>query len=144
MAFLFDTNAISEAMRPRPNGDYVQWLRQLPREEQFTSSIVVGEMYAGAYASAATGKWLDRIEKFVLPSVTVLNFDLSTAHEYGRIRAQLRKVGQVIDEADMKIAATAVQHGLTLVTANVAHFRRVASLSIHNFSPGSGSETHQR
>jgi tRNA(fMet)-specific endonuclease VapC len=139
--FLFDTNAISEAMRPRPNDDYVEWLSQLPREEQFTSSVVVGEMYAGAYASKAQAKWLDRIENQVLPATTVLNFDVPSAHEYGRIRALLRQSGQAIDEADMMIAATALRHDLTLVTANVSHFSRVPGLSIRGFTPGARPPT---
>ena len=137
MAYLFDTNAVSEAMRPRPNEEYVEWLGELPREDQFTSSVVIGEMFAGAYASQATAKWLSRIENFVLPSMTVLDFDVATAHEYGKVRALLRKSGRVIDEADMMIAATALRHGLTLVTANVAHFSRVPGLSIRRFTPGS-------
>ncbi len=139
MAYLFDTNAISEAMRPRPSEEYVAWLTGLPREEQFTSSVVVGEMFAGAYASSTTAKWLSRIENFVLPSMTVLNFDVATAHEYGKVRAFLRKSGQVIDEADMMIAATALRHDLTLVTANVSHFSRVPGLSIRSFTPGSAA-----
>jgi predicted nucleic acid-binding protein len=137
VAYLFDTNAVSEAMRPRPNEEYVQWLGQLPREEQFTSSVVIGEMFAGAYASQATAKWLDRIENNVLPAMTVLSFDIPTAHEYGKVRALLRKSGRVIDEADMMIAATALRHDLTLVTANVSHFSRVPGLSIRSFTPGS-------
>ena len=136
MAFLFDTNAISEAMRPRPNDVYVEWLRQLPREEQFTSSVVVGELYAGAYASPATAKWLGRIEQMVLPAMTVLVFDLPTAHQYGRIRAELRRTGKLVDEADMMIAATALHHDLILVTANIKHFERIAGLTIRGFSPG--------
>jgi tRNA(fMet)-specific endonuclease VapC len=136
VAYLFDTNAVSEAMRPRPNKEYVDWLGELPREEQFTSSVVIGEMFAGAYASPATAKWLSRIETLVLPSMTVLNFDVATAHEYGKVRALLRKSGQVIDEADMMIAATALRHDLTLVTANVAHFSRVSGLTIRSFTPG--------
>ena len=104
MAYLFDTNAVSEAMRPGPNKEYVDWLGGLPREEQFTSSVVIGEMFAGAYASPATAKWLSRIETLVLPSMTVLNFDVATAHEYGKVRALLRKSGQVIDEAVGELA----------------------------------------
>lgn len=137
MAYLFDTNAVSEAMRPRPNEDYVEWLGQLAREEQFTSSVVIGEMYAGAYASKATTKWLSRIENNVLPAMTVLSFDVATAHEYGKLRALLRKSGQPIDEADLMIAATALRHDLVLATANVAHFSRVPGLSIRSFTPGS-------
>ncbi|MBI2568034.1 MAG: PIN domain-containing protein [Candidatus Schekmanbacteria bacterium] len=136
MPYLFDTIAISEAMRPRPNEAYVEWLRHLPREDQFTCTVVIGEMYAGAYASQAPAKWLERIEKMVLPAMTVLSFDLPTAHEYGRMRAVLRRAGRLIEEADMMIAATAVHHGLILVTANVSHFSAVPELSVRGFSPG--------
>jgi predicted nucleic acid-binding protein len=38
MAYLFDTDAISELLRPRPFPDYVAWLSTVPREEQFTSA----------------------------------------------------------------------------------------------------------
>jgi tRNA(fMet)-specific endonuclease VapC len=135
--YLFDTNAISEALRPRPNEDYVMWLAELPREEQYTSSVVIGEMYAGAYACKAAAKWLERIEQRVLPTMTVLSFDITTAQAYGKIRAHLRQSGQLIDEADMMIAATALRHDLTIVTANVSHFTRIPGLSIHSFTPGS-------
>ena len=137
MAFLFDTNAISEVMRPRPNEGYIAWIRSLPRDEQFTSSVVIGEMYAGAYSSKATAKWLDRIERLVLPAITVLYFDLATAREYGRIRGELRQAGRMIDEADLMIAATAIRHRLTLVTANISHFERVHGLSLRSFEQGS-------
>lgn len=143
MPYLFDTNAVSEAMRQRPNEDYVEWLAQLPREEQFTSSVVIGEMVAGAYASRATAKWLARIENNVLRAMTVLSFDVAAAHEYGKVRALLRKSGLVIDEADMMIAATALRHDLTLVTANVSHMSRVPDLSIRSFTPGSTVPLHE-
>ena len=37
MAFLFDTDAISEVLKPRPAAGYVKWLASVPRGEQFTS-----------------------------------------------------------------------------------------------------------
>ena len=52
MAFLFDTDAISEVLKPRPLPAYVAWLRAIPRAEQFTSAVVVGELFKGAYRSA--------------------------------------------------------------------------------------------
>jgi len=62
MAFLFDTDAISELLRPRPAAKYVKWLMEIPREEQFTSSIVIGELYKGAYRSQACEHHLSNIE----------------------------------------------------------------------------------
>ena len=42
MAYLFDTDAISEVLKPRPAAGYATWLAAIPREEQFTSAVVVG------------------------------------------------------------------------------------------------------
>ena len=52
MAFLFDTDAISEVLKRRPLPAYVAWLRTVPRVEQFTSAVVIGELFKGAYRSA--------------------------------------------------------------------------------------------
>ena len=54
MAYLFDTDAISELLKPRPLAAYVKWLSAVPREEQFTSAVVIGELYKGAYRSHMT------------------------------------------------------------------------------------------
>lgn len=49
MAFLFDTDAISELLRPNPATQYIQWLLGVQREDQFTSAVVIGELYKGAF-----------------------------------------------------------------------------------------------
>ena len=72
MAFLFDTDAISELLRPRPAMAYINWLMKVSREEQFTSAVVIGELYKGAYRSQARERHLTNIEQRVLPAVTVL------------------------------------------------------------------------
>jgi predicted nucleic acid-binding protein len=136
MSYLFDTNAISEAMRPRPNADFVSWLCSLPREEQFTSILVIAELYVGAFRSQASQKWLERIEQDVLPSLTVLDFDLECARRYGELRADLEQRGTPIGETDCQIAATALRYKLVVVTANTKHFQRVEGLDIRPFTPG--------
>ena len=50
MAYLFDTDAISEVLKPRPPAGYVRWLASIPREEQFTSAVVVGELFKERFA----------------------------------------------------------------------------------------------
>ncbi|MBT4497002.1 MAG: type II toxin-antitoxin system VapC family toxin [Gemmatimonadetes bacterium] len=132
MAFLFDTDAISELLRPRPLIGYIEWLQKRPREEQFTSSVVIGELYKGAYRSSARERHLDNIKKRVLPAVTVLPYDVATARVYGKIRAQLEETGQVLADADLQIAATALYHDLELVTGNLRHFSRIEQLRIND------------
>jgi predicted nucleic acid-binding protein len=131
MAYLFDTDAISELLRKRPISSYVKWLLEIPREEQFTSSIVIGELYKGAYRSKAKEQHLINIEKRVLPSVTVLPYDLGCAKVFGHIRAYLEETGNIIPDADIQIAATAIYHGLELVTGNLMHFECIERLKIN-------------
>jgi predicted nucleic acid-binding protein len=132
MAFLFDTDAISELLRRRPAKAYVKWLKRVSREEQFTSAVVIGELYKGAYRSQSPEKHLTNIEQRILPAVTVLPYDVGTAKIFGRIRAHLEETGAILPDADLQIAATALRHGLELVTANIRHFRRIAGLKINS------------
>jgi len=131
MAYLFDTDAISELLRPHPTAKYVQWLMSVPREEQFTSSVVIGELYKGAYRSRAQQHHLINIEQRVLPSVTVLPYDMATAKMFGQIRARLEEAGTILPDADIQIAATAIYHDLELVTGNLRHFSRIDDLKVN-------------
>ena len=130
MAYLFDTDAISKLLKPRPAAGYVDWLASVPREEQFTSAVVVGELYQGAFRSSAVTRHLENIEKRILPAVTVLSYDAPAARVYGEIRARLEAEGRRLADADLQIAATALLHDLELVTGNVKHFSRVPALRI--------------
>lgn len=130
MAWLFDTDAISEVMRPRPRPGYLEWLRTVPREEQFTSAVCLAELYHGALRAPDGDRHLEHIQRRLLPAITVLPFDRSAARVYGEIRADLERKGLPLSEADLQIAATARYHGLHLVTGNVRHFDRVPGLLI--------------
>lgn len=131
MTYLFDTDAISEALRKRPAAAYIQWLQTIPRESQYTSTIVIGELYKGAYRSAASTRLLRKIQQTIIPRLTLLPFDLKTAQIYGQTYAELEQVGQPLAHADLQIAATALQHGLEFVTGNLQHFSRVPGLIIN-------------
>lgn len=130
MAYLFDTDAISELLRPRPLAPYVEWLAAVPREEQYTSAVVLGELYRGAFRSDAQERHLANITRRVVPAVTVLPYDAATARVFGDLSASLEAAGAILADADLEIAATALYHGLTLVTGNIRHFARVPGLSL--------------
>lgn len=130
MTLLFDTDAISELLRPRPNPSYLAWVQTLPREDQFTSAVCVGELFKGAFRSKARDRHLANIENRVLPAVTVLPYDIATARVFGQLRAHLEEDGRLLPDADIQIAATAVHHGLRLVTGNLRHFRRIPGLRL--------------
>jgi predicted nucleic acid-binding protein len=130
VAFLFDTDAVSELLKPKPAPTSVRWLRTIPREDQFVSAVTVGELYQGAFRSHHCDRHLERTEGSVLPAVTVLPFDAAVARTYGQIRAELESMGKPLADADLQIAATALYHGLELVTGNLRHFRRVPGLLV--------------
>jgi len=129
--YLFDTDAISELLRSRPLPKYLAWVGQVGREEQFTSTVTVGELYKGAYRSTAKNRHLKNIEERVLPAVTSITYDLGAARVYGKVRADLERRGNVIPDSDLQIAAIALHNDLELVTGNTRHFERVPGLRIN-------------
>jgi predicted nucleic acid-binding protein len=131
MAFLFDTDAISELLRPRPATAYVKWIMRVAREEQFTSAVVIGELYKGAYRSHDRERHISNIEQRVLPAITVLPYDISMAKVFGSIRAHLEDKGMILPDADIQIAATAIGHNLELITGNLRHFKRISGLKFN-------------
>ena len=130
MAYLFDTDAISELLKPRPAAGYVRWLAAVPREEQFTSAVVVGELYQGAFRSSAVARHLENIEKRVLPAVTVLSYDAAGG---ARLRRDPSSAGicgpaagrcRSADRRDRAPPRPGARDG------NVKHFTRVPGLRI--------------
>lgn len=140
MAFLFDTDAISELLRPRPARAYVKWIMKVAREEQFTSAVVIGELYKGAYRTQDRERHLTNIEQRVLPAVTVLHYDISIAKVFGKIRAHLEEIGTILPDADIQIAATAIGHNLELITGNLRHFNRISDLKLNNILANSRNQ----
>lgn len=130
MAYLFDTDAISELFKKRPAARYVRWLSGVAREDQFTSAVAIGELYRGAYRSTEPKRHLGNIDR-VLSTLTVLPFDAMVARFYGAVSAKLASRGAGLADADLQIGATALAHGLELVTGNFRHFERVPDLKLH-------------
>lgn len=130
MAFLFDTEALSELVRPRPAPGFLVWLAEVDRADQYTSAVTIGELFKGAHRAKTPERHLQNIEQRLLPAVTVLPFDLGTAKIFGEMQARLELAGKRLADLDLQIAATAIQYGLTLVTGNLRHFERVPGLSV--------------
>jgi len=130
VAYLFDTDAISEVLKSKPLAEYVRWLERIPRADQFTSAVVVGELFKGAFRSPNAGRHIRNIESRVLPALTVIPYDLDIARVYGATQAHLKDEGRALADADLQIAATALHRELELVTGNLRHFRRILGLRI--------------
>jgi len=107
-------------------------ISQLSSDQLYISSITSSELFFGVYNSAFPQKNLNALLQFLLP-VTVLPYPPEASQEYGKIRADLKKRGQLIGPMDLLIAAHAVYHGLVLVTNNTEEFSRVKKLKIENW-----------
>lgn len=128
-AYLFDSDAIAEAIRRPPNARFVEWLGTLAREEQFTAAAAMADLYGGAGRSPSPDVHAREIEERVLPAVTVLPFDAAVARVFARLRAG--EPGDHLSVARLEVAATALYHDLQVVTSQAGAFRRVAGLRVH-------------
>lgn len=93
--------------------------------------VVLGELLYGAENSARPAANRRRIERAFF-DIELLLPDIGTAQLYASIRAQLKRAGTPIPDNDIWIAATAMQHDLTLVTRD-AHFDQIESLPIETW-----------
>ncbi|NJK39176.1 MAG: type II toxin-antitoxin system VapC family toxin [Oscillatoriales cyanobacterium RM1_1_9] len=84
----------------------------------------------------AVSEFMRRIQSCYLSTVVIselYKFDLRAASEFGRIQAELRKIGRPTGELDAMIAAVARSQQLTLVTDNTRHFENITDLILENW-----------
>lgn len=129
MSYLLDTNAAIALLADRPT-TVRQRLRQLPPAalELALPSVVLLELWYGVARSSRRAANTERLRSFLSGAVTVLPFEEEDAAIAGALRAELERAGTPIGPYDLLIAAQALRSGATLVTANVAEFRRVRGL----------------
>jgi toxin FitB len=117
---LVDTNVLCEPMRPRPDRGVAAWLAALGELE--VSVITVEEVLFGL--SVRPAPRLERVFLRLLEeSCTVLPVTRAIGERAGRLRGLLARQGSVRTQADLLIAATALEHRLVLATRNVKDFR---------------------
>jgi tRNA(fMet)-specific endonuclease VapC len=131
--FLFDTDTITNFVKPRPSPNLLEKLTNLPKDQQYTSTITISEIVYGAEKSQRPEYHLNNLESILLPAVNILGFDTKAAYVCGRIRAELEKRGTPLDLADLEIASIAIANNLILITNNVRHFKRVPLLKFENW-----------
>jgi predicted nucleic acid-binding protein len=123
VSYLLDTNIVSELTKKRPNSKVVAWFQQVPSTDLFLSVITLGEIRKGIELKRTTSPpTADRFETWLQTLALryrsrILAFDADTADRWGRIMAAHPDV----PVEDGQLSATALQHGLTLVTRNVRH-----------------------
>lgn len=124
---LLDTNIPSETLRPLPHPLVLAWLNQQARESLFVSVVTIGELRRGAtlLAPSARRTQLERFLDLTVPAWfadRVLPVTQAIAERWGTLDASRQLDGRPLSTADGLIAATALEHRLTLVTRNQKHF----------------------
>jgi tRNA(fMet)-specific endonuclease VapC len=121
--YLLDTNIVIALF----GGDPAVSEQLMAADYGALSVVVYGELLAGALRSARAEENTERLRRFA-GLVPLLSCDRGTAEEFAGLSAKLRRKGRPIPENDIWIAATARQHGLTLVTRD-RHFAEVEDVN---------------
>lgn len=129
--YLLDTNACILILN-NSSLPLITRLRQNKPSDIFLCSVVKGELVYGAYHSAHPANNLRVLEKFFEPFVS-LPFDDQSSLIYGHIRSDLSRNGTIIGPNDLLIASIAISNNLTLISANITEFGRVAGLLLENW-----------
>jgi predicted nucleic acid-binding protein len=124
---LLDTNIISETRKTRPNDGVTALLAAADASSLFLSVLTVGELRKGLAAkfrsapdaAARISTWIDELETSF--SDRILPIDTAIARRWGEL-----SVDRSRPVVDTLIAATAVEHGLVLVTRNTEDMRGIA------------------
>ncbi len=130
MTFLLDTNVVSEWVRPQPHPGVITWLAEVDEDAVFLSVVTLAELRRGV-DRLPCGRRRERLEVWLREELPLrftgrsLGIDDAIADAWGRLVARSEASGRAMSSMDGFIAATAVVHGLTLVTRNAADFRGV-------------------
>ena len=124
MNYLLDTCVISELVNRRPNASVMEWIGQQDPSSLYLSYITVGELKKGIAKRGGDArakvleKWL-QTEVLGLYANRILPVENAVAQEWGRICGEGERIGRKRPVIDALIAATALVHGMKLVTRNV-------------------------
>jgi|ERR1700746_2278780 toxin FitB len=125
--FLLDTNCISEVVRVKPEPRVMEWIEAAEETLLYLSVLTLGEIRKGL-AGLPQGKRRTQLETWLEVELgarfagRILSIDQSIADRWGLLAASAKAKGKTLSTIDGLLAATAVQHNLTIVSRNVSDF----------------------
>lgn len=130
--FLADADVLSEVTRSRPQAAVMEWLE---RNETLlvVNPIVLGEIEFGILL-LAPGRRRNKLTNWLNEgplNLPIVALDRTTAQVWANLVARLRRIGKSMPVSDSLIAASAIQHGLTVATRNTNDYRH-AGVSLVN------------
>ncbi|MBO1438452.1 type II toxin-antitoxin system VapC family toxin [Meiothermus sp. CFH 77666] len=138
MSYLLDTNVVSEAAKRQPNPRVMVWLKKLSVREAYLSVLTLGELVQGAVRApeprrAVLESWIEDLKRRF--DGQILPLDIEVMEAWGALTGGAMNEGRPLSPLDALLAATALCHGLILVTRNTTHFR---GLPIRLLNPWEG------
>jgi tRNA(fMet)-specific endonuclease VapC len=126
LSFLVDTDICSAYLK----GDALVWKRFLQYSGGLhVSTVTMGKLFTWVFRANASPAQLQGLLD-LLRDRTVLEATSDVARKFGSVRAHLLDQGLVVPEVDLFIASTALVHGLTVVTHNVADYANIPGLTV--------------
>jgi predicted nucleic acid-binding protein len=135
--FLLDTNIISELVKPRPEPSVTAWIEGTDESLLYLSVLTLGEIRRGIAAlpqsrrRAALEAWLDKDLRARFEG-RILVIDYEVADRWGLLSAAARNSGIALPVIDGLLAATALDHNLTLVTRDTG---QIPTMGVTVFNP---------
>lgn len=132
MAWLLDTNVLSELRRPKPEQKVVSFVSGCPLDQLFISAVTLAEIRFGIELVAepvrrsALNDWLvQKVRPMFDGRVLQISEDIML--KWRLLVEEGRKAGHTFSQPDLIIAATAIHHGLTVVTRDRAHYDKAGA-----------------
>ena len=129
MSYLIDTDWVIEYLKGKQEAD--QLLDPLVHDGLAISLITYGEILEGIYYGRDP-KRHEQIFRAFLHATPILQLTERCMERFAHIRGELRAKGQLIGDAEILIATTALDYDLTLVTQNIHHFNRIPNLKLYH------------
>lgn len=125
--YFLDTSIIIEYLRGKKTS--VQIVDGL--DGPLTSSFIcLAELFEGVYNSKNVEQAKSIVAGFFNGLSRIYTIDMEVAEEFGRLRKELKKRGEMIEDIDIIIASICLVYTLTIVTLNVKHFSRIEGLKL--------------
>lgn len=135
MKYLLDTNICIALLRESSDLVAQRFERAVARYGSVcVSSLVLCELWYGAYRSSRPSENAETLLKFLGGPVEVMRFDEEDARVAGEIRAELTRTGKMIGSYDVLIAGQCMSKDLTVVTSNLSEFERVGGLRVQDWA----------
>lgn len=134
MTYLVDANVLSEPTRPAPDAAVVRWLRRHERSLA-VDPVILGEIRFGILL-LPRGRRRQRLERWFDSGIRRLHclpWEAETGLRWAALLATLRATGRAMPVKDSLIAATALAHGMTVATRNVADFAKAGCAVVNPF-----------